>query len=169
MPVYSNIGLVPAFLINSIAFLGTAAFWEVVAWWMHKYVMHGPGWILHEDHHKKSGHKPQKNDLYALFFAFCSFLLIYNGLKWGWPPMAASGFGVALYGIGYVGFHDIMFHRRIRAIRIKPKSTYMRRIIDNHRVHHGTVTKEGATSFGFLWAPRPAVRPTGDIPEELQR
>jgi beta-carotene 3-hydroxylase len=156
-------------LIIVIAFVGTAVFWEVVAWWMHKFVMHGPGWVLHEDHHKTSGRKLQRNDLYALFFAFCSFMLIYNGLKQGWKPMAAAGFGVALYGLGYVMFHDIMFHRRFKGIRFKPKSTYMKRIIDNHRVHHGTVTRSGATSFGFLWAPRPAEKPTGDIPEELQQ
>lgn len=151
------------------AFIGTAIFWEVVAWWMHKYVMHGVGWFLHEDHHKTSGHRLQRNDAYALFFALCSFLLIYNGLRLEWPAMAASGFGVALYGVGYVTFHDIMFHRRIRAIKYKPKAKYLKRIIDNHRVHHGTVTKEGATSFGFLWAPRPAEKPTGIIPEELQK
>lgn len=155
--------------LNILALVGTALFWEFVAWWMHKYVMHGPGWVLHEDHHKTSGRRLQRNDAYALFFALCSFLLIYNGLKFSWSVMASAGFGVALYGVGYVTFHDIMFHRRIRWIRYKPRSRYMKRIIDNHRVHHGTVTREGAVSFGFLWAPRPVEPPTGEIPEELQK
>ena len=82
-----------------VAFFAAAVFWEFVAWWMHKYVMHGVGWILHEDHHKTSGRRLQKNDLYAIFFAGCSFLLIFFGLKNQWPPMAAAGFGVALYGV----------------------------------------------------------------------
>jgi beta-carotene 3-hydroxylase len=151
------------------AFLGTAIFWEIVAYWMHKHVMHGIGWFLHEDHHKTSGRRLQRNDAYAIFFAICSFLLIFNGLKFGLRPMAASGFGVALYGLGYVIFHDIMFHRRIKWIRYKPGTTYMKRIIDNHRVHHGTTTKHGAVSFGFLWAPRPIEKPTGEIPDELRQ
>ena len=160
---------IPVIIASVVAFAGTAVFWEFVAWWMHKYVMHGPGWFLHEDHHKTSGRRLQRNDAYALFFALCSFLLIFNGLKQGWFPMAASGFGVALYGVGYVVFHDIMFHRRIRWIRYKPRRLYMRRIIDNHRVHHGTVTRENAVNFGFLWAPKPTETPTGEIPDELRQ
>ena len=26
---------------------------EFTAWFNHKYIMHGPLWILHKDHHKK--------------------------------------------------------------------------------------------------------------------
>jgi beta-carotene 3-hydroxylase len=146
-------------IVSGIAFLGTAVAWEGVAYLMHRYVMHGVGWFLHEDHHRTHGHRVQKNDAYALFFAFCSFLLIYFGLLRRIPPMWASGFGVALYGVGYVGFHDIMFHRRIRALIIRPRRPYLRRIIAAHRVHHRTTTKEGATSFGFLWAPRAYAEP----------
>ena len=163
-----NISAVLEIVLIVIAFFGTAAFWEFVAWWMHKYVMHGAGWFLHKDHHVTSGRRMQLNDAYALIFAICSFLLIYNGLKYAWKPMASSGFGVAAYGLGYVIFHDIIFHRRIRGIRIKPKSTYLKRIIDNHRVHHGVVTKDGATSFGFLWAPKPAEKPSGHIPGNMR-
>ena len=140
-------------IVYILAFLGSALFFEFVAWFMHKYVMHGIGWYLHEDHHKPR-HKIQKNDAYALFFALVSFLLIYNGLKHGIAVMAASGFGVALYGAGYVAFHDIMFHRRIKWLRYKPKNSYMKRIINAHRVHHSTVTKHGAVSFSFLYAPK---------------
>ena len=34
----------------------TTVFMEAVAWLMHKYVMHGFGWGLHHDHHKKDNH-----------------------------------------------------------------------------------------------------------------
>ena len=136
-----------------VIFLATAAFWELVAWFMHKYVMHGWGWFLHEDHHKTTGRRFQKNDAYALFFASVSFLGIFFGLKLGVSYLAAFGFGVALYGVGYATFHEIMFHKRIRWIRYSPKARYMKRIINAHRVHHGTVTKEGAKSFSFLYSP----------------
>ena len=140
-------------LLYGLIFLASAAFFEFVAFFMHKYVMHGFGWYLHEDHHRPR-HKIQKNDAYALFFASISFLLIYNGLKQELYTVASAGFGVALYGLGYMIFHDIMFHRRIKRLRYRPKNSYMKRIINAHRVHHSTATKEGAVSFSFLYAPK---------------
>ncbi len=137
----------------AVVFVASAVFFEFVAWFMHKYVMHGFGWFLHEDHHRPR-HKLQKNDAYALFFALISFLLIYKGLKQQIYLMASSGFGVALYGAGYVMFHDIMFHRRIKRLRYRPKNPYMKRIINAHRTHHSTATRKGAVSFSFLYAPK---------------
>ncbi len=139
-------------LLHLIVFAGTAALWELVAVLMHRYVMHGIGWFFHEDHHKTSGRRFQKNDAYALFFALCSFLLIYFGLKNRLSLVATSGFGVAAYGLGYVLFHEIMFHKRFRHLRIPVKGPYLERIIASHRIHHSVVTKEGATNFGFLYA-----------------
>lgn len=141
-------------LLNIAIALAVAALWEVVAWAMHKYVMHGFLWVLHQDHHKPTGHKLMKNDLFAIFFASVSFLLIFFGLQNGWWPMASAGFGVALYGVGYVMFHDIMFHKRVKRLKFKPKSPYFARIINAHRIHHSTITKHDASSFSFLWAPR---------------
>ena len=144
-------------LLHVIVFLGTAVFWEFVAWFMHRYVMHGFGWFLHEDHHRKTGKKLQKNDAYAVFFALCSFLLIYGGLSVGNTLSAAAGFGVALYGIGYVLFHDIMFHKRLKNFRLPVRGRYFKHIVASHRIHHSVVTKEGATNFSFLWASRRSV------------
>ena len=142
-------------ILYSLVIVGTAVFWELVAYLMHRYVMHGFGWFLHEDHHRSSGHHLQKNDSYALFFALCSFLLIYGGLSAGLGLVAAAGFGVALYGVGYVLFHDIMFHKRFRHIRLPVKGAYLERIVASHRVHHSVVTRDGASNFGFLWARKP--------------
>ena len=36
-----------------IVFLTTFFFMEFMAWFTHKYVMHGFLWSLHKDHHKK--------------------------------------------------------------------------------------------------------------------
>ena len=140
--------------LSVLAFVGMAVFWEGVAYLMHRYVMHGIGWFLHEDHHKTHGHRLQKNDLFVLIFALCSFLMIYLGLLHRIRPLWSAGFGVALYGVGYVSFHDIMFHRRIRGLKLRPWNRYLRRIVNAHRAHHRTLTRNGATSFGFLWAPR---------------
>src|SRR5512145_2783675 len=106
--------------------IGTAFLWEFVAWGLHKHVMHGPGWFLHQDHHHPKGRGFQKNDLYALIFALVSFLLIYEGLLNRLGLMAAAGFGVALYGLGYILFHEILFHHRLKWLRIPVKGRYLK-------------------------------------------
>jgi beta-carotene 3-hydroxylase len=141
-------------IVSVLAFAGAAIGMEFVARFMHRYVMHGSGWCLHYDHHNRQGRIFQKNDLYFFFFAGLSFILIYSGLRNGIYEVASAGFGVALYGIGYVLFHDIMYHGRIKSFKFKPRSRYLKRIINAHRLHHATVTQGGALSFSFLWAPR---------------
>lgn len=145
--------------LSILLFLGTAVFMEFVAWITHKYVMHGFLWVLHKDHHHPKSRGLQRNDAFALFFATISFLLIFNGVSQGWPLMVAPGLGMALYGVGYVTFHDIMFHRRIRSLRYHPQSSYMKRIFRAHRVHHRNATREHGTSFGFLYAPKKYATP----------
>jgi beta-carotene 3-hydroxylase len=66
------------------------------------------------------------------------------------------GGGIAAYGAIYFGFHDVIVHKRI-GHRYLPKSTYMKRIMQAHRLHHVVETKDGTVSFGFLWAPKPEV------------
>ena len=56
------------FLIVIVAFVGM----EFAAWATHKYLMHGPLWFLHEDHHVLTGKPLQKNDSFALIFAIPS-------------------------------------------------------------------------------------------------
>ena len=141
-------------LVNSVCFIGAGVFWEIVAWFMHKYIMHGFGWYFHKDHHTTTGRRIQKNDIYAIFFALVSFFCIYSGLINGIIPLASAGFGIALYGIGYVLFHDVMFHKRIKWLRLSPCSKYLKRIVNAHRIHHKTVTRNGAVSFSFLYAPK---------------
>lgn len=139
-------------LLNVVVFLAMAVYMEYVAYFTHKHVMHGFLWILHKDHHRPQGRGLQKNDLFALFFSLISFLLIYSGLKQGLVLLASAGFGVALYGVGYVLFHDVMFHRRIRGIRLKPRGRYLRRIVNAHRAHHQQGGREDSVSFSFLYA-----------------
>ena len=39
--------------------------------------------------------------------------------------------------------------------RFVPRSAYMKRIVQAHRLHHVVETKRGTVSFGFLVAPAP--------------
>jgi beta-carotene 3-hydroxylase len=132
--------------------IGTFLSMEGVAWFTHKYVMHGFLWIWHRSHHTMHDHKLERNDLFALVFSLPSALLIY--FFWSVNPyMTAVGFGIMAYGIFYFIFHDIIVHQRIRW-RNKIQSKYLRRMIKAHYIHHMKRTKEGAEAFGFLYASR---------------
>jgi beta-carotene 3-hydroxylase len=143
--------------IGLIAFLATVAAMEGFAYVMHRWVMHGPGWFLHKSHHEPRDGNWELNDLYFVIFATPSILLMVGGLYWGWHSVTVwVGAGIAAYGMIYLGFHDFIVHRRI-PIRYIPKSSYMKKIISAHRLHHAVETKQGTVSFGFLIAPEPEV------------
>jgi beta-carotene 3-hydroxylase len=135
-----------------LLFLAVFAGMEAVAWLMHRYLMHGPLWVLHESHHRPRTGWFEKNDLFGIFFSVPSIILIYLGTH-GTPALLAVGLGMTAYGIAYFGFHDVIVHRRV-SVRFPPAGRYLQRITKAHLVHHKTTGKEGAVSFGFLWAPK---------------
>jgi beta-carotene 3-hydroxylase len=146
----SPIGLLALFLL-------TVALMEGFAYVMHRWVMHGPGWILHKSHHRPRTGRWELNDLYFVIFAGPSILLLLGGVQWGWGDWAtAIGAGIAAYGAIYLGFHDVIVHQRLRH-RYVPRSAYMKRIVQAHKLHHVVETREGNVSFGFLVAPPPEV------------
>jgi beta-carotene 3-hydroxylase len=135
--------------------LATVALMEGVAYGAHRWIMHGPGWFLHKSHHSPRTGPFEANDLYAVIFALPSFALIFAGLHYGIGIWAVwVGCGVAIYGAIYAIFHDVIVHRRVPHRHV-PRSPYMKRIVQAHRLHHAVETKHGAVSFGFLVAPRP--------------
>tara|TARA_B100000989_G_C19477210_1_gene443465 strand:+ start:648 stop:1121 length:474 start_codon:yes stop_codon:yes gene_type:complete len=141
-------------LINTLLFLGAFILMEGVAWFTHKYIMHGFMWRWHRSHHRVHPHPLERNDLFALVFSIPSIALImigYNAPNVSW--LKFIGFGILAYGIFYFIFHDVIVHRRIK-IPFKAKSKYLKRIIRAHYVHHETHSKEGAKAFGFLYAPK---------------
>ena len=142
-------------LLLILIFLATVAAMEGFAYVMHRWVMHGPGWFLHASHHRPRIGNWEANDLYFVIFALPSILLLLGGVQWGWGSWAtAIGAGIAAYGAIYLCFHDIIVHRRI-GHRYVPRSSYMKRIVQAHRLHHAVESKAGCVSFGFLIAPRP--------------
>ena len=144
-------------LLGLTLFLVTVGLMEGFAYVMHRWVMHGPGWFLHKSHHRPRSGWFELNDLYAVIFALPSILLLLGGVHLGWGDWAVwVGAGIAAYGAIYFGFHDVIVHQRI-GHRYLPRSTYMKRIIQAHRLHHIVETRQGAVSFGFIYAPRPEV------------
>ena len=140
-----------------LLFLGTILAMEIVANLTHRWIMHGPGWFLHASHHRHRDGLFEANDLYAVIFAVPSIVLLYGGVQLDWGSWATwVGAGIAAYGAIYFGFHDVIVHQRV-SHRYVPRSNYMKRIVQAHRLHHVTENKHGSVSFGFLWAPPPHV------------
>ncbi len=138
-------------------FILTVLFMEGFAYVAHRWLMHGPGWFLHKSHHRPRTGTFELNDLYAVVFAVPSISLFWYGIGLGHGALYAwIGGGIAAYGAIYFGFHDVIVHKRI-GHRYLPKSTYMKRVMQAHRLHHVVETKDGTVSFGFLWAPKPEV------------
>jgi len=141
-------------LICSAITIGTFLFWEFVAWFTHKYVMHGFLWVWHKSHHTVHHHTTEKNDLFAVVFSVPSIALFYYFSLVNYSPYGLSvGLGILCYGIFYLIFHDIIVHQRIRWLP-KNRSRYLQRMIHAHYVHHARHTKEDCEAFGFLWAPK---------------
>ena len=134
------------FLIVIVAFVGM----EFAAWATHKYLMHGPLWFLHEDHHVLTGKPLQKNDSFALIFAIPSASGFIFGSIYQNDILFFSGLGILLYGIAYLFVHDIFIHRRIK-IFTKPKNSYLRAVLYEHRKHHANEQKENGEFFGMLF------------------
>ena len=139
-------------IINLMMVLLLFVFMEFYAWFMHKYVMHGFLWVLHEDHHRYHESWLEKNDIFTLFFSSIAIVLLYYGTTYAMPFVLSAGIGVTLYGVCYFLFHDVMFHRRIKFLKLKPGTRYLRRIINAHATHHQKFYQQQAVAFGFLFA-----------------
>ncbi len=132
---------------------------EGVAWWSHKYVMHGFGWGWHRDHHEPHDGFLERNDRFAIvgaaisitFFALGSPLVLGEN---AWPPGTWIGLGVMGYGVIYTAVHDGLVHQRW--FRWVPRGGYAKRLVQAHKLHHATIGKEGGVSFGFIIALDPA-------------
>ena len=126
---------------------------EGVAWTMHRYLMHGPLWFIHQSHHVKSDSWFELNDVFGTVFAAASMVLLHLG-RADAPILFGMGLGLMGYGIIYFMLHDVLVHRRLPH-RITPTEGYLARIVQAHHLHHVTRGRDGAVSFGFIFAPSP--------------
>lgn len=126
---------------------------EVVAWAMHKYVLHGFLWFLHKSHHTLHKHTFELNDLFFAYYGLLAMLFFIFGTD----PIDYRfwiGAGITLYGVAYFLIHDVFIHRRIKAFG-KTSNVYLKALNMAHKVHHKVAAKDGSESFGMLWvAPR---------------
>lgn len=140
-------------IINLFITLGTFIFMEGVAWFTHKYVMHGWLWVLHKDHHQKTPDFFEKNDAFFLIFASPSILLFFFGSRGELNWMFYIGLGILLYGIAYFMIHDVVIHQRFKWFS-RSNNKYIRTIRRAHKMHHKHLGRHHGESFGMLFANR---------------
>lgn len=139
-------------LFNILLIIGTFFFMEFMAWFTHKYVMHGLGWYFHRDHHQREPGFFEKNDVFFLIFAVPSWLFIMFGMMAGNDWRVFVGIGIALYGLCYFLVHDVFIHRRFNWFK-HSDNFYLRAIRKAHKVHHKHLNKEEGECFGMLIVP----------------
>ncbi len=138
-------------LVFTVALIGM----EGVAWIVHRNVMHGSLWSLHRSHHQEGRRIFEANDLFGLAFAVLAMALFVLGARAGWRPLWWFAAGMTAYGVLYAIVHDGLVHRRLPFFKT-PTSGYLGRLAQAHQLHHVTRGKDGAVSFGFLFATDPA-------------
>ena len=134
-------------------FLITYCAMEFMAWFTHKYVMHGFLWCLHKDHHKKNHDRWfERNDVFFSFYAVVSivfFTLWRYKILWIGLPI---GLGIFAYGISYFIVHDIFIHQRFKLFR-NANNRYAKGVRRAHKIHHKHLEKEKGECFGMLVVP----------------
>jgi beta-carotene 3-hydroxylase len=141
-------------LIDALAFVVALAGMEGVAWIVHRHVMHGALWSLHRSHHEARRGVFEANDLFGIAFAAIAVVFFVLGARPGWRPLWWSAAGMTAYGVLYALVHDGLVHRRLPFFKT-PTTGYLGRLAQAHHLHHATHEKDGAVSFGFLFAPNP--------------
>lgn len=141
-------------MILSITILITFFIMEGVAWGMHKYIMHGFFWNLHEDHHVRDNHDSffERNDTFFIFFSVLSIIAFLSWSIFGSTIALGIGLGISAYGMVYFIIHDLFIHQRVKIWR-NTKNPYLLALRRAHKVHHKHIAKEEGECFGMLWVP----------------
>jgi len=139
-------------MLNAATVVGTFFFMEFVAWSAHKYLMHGPLWFLHRDHHRKEAGFFERNDAFFLIFAIPSWLGLQFGSMAGFNLWFYVGLGILIYGFTYFAIHEVFIHQRFKWFR-NSDNAYLKAARRAHKVHHKHLGKEDGECFGMLFFP----------------
>jgi len=124
---------------------------EILGWFIHKYLMHGPLWFIHHTHHRPSGKGLEWNDLFSLFFGGMGVGLLWWGLDYH-TLILGLGVGICAYGGLYFVMHDGWVHRRWK-VPVRWRIPYLEAMIRAHRAHHVSLKAKPSESFGLLCFP----------------
>ena len=140
-------------LLWILVFLSTYAFMEFIAWFTHKYIMHGFLWSLHKDHHHKDHDSWfERNDAFFIFYAIVSIGFFCAWQYGGFWPGLPIGLGIFAYGLSYFIVHDIFIHQRFKLFR-NANNWYAKGVRRAHKMHHKHLGKSDGECFGMLFVP----------------
>ena len=131
-----------------LALIGSFSIMEFMAWFTHKYIMHGFLWSLHRDH--KSWF--ERNDTFFIFYAVVSMIFVISWSDYGFTLGLPIAIGIFLYGLTYFIVHDIFIHQRFKIFR-NIDNKYARGVRRAHKIHHKNINKDGGECFGMLVVP----------------
>ena len=141
-------------LLWAIVYLGTFFIMEFVAWFSHKYIMHGFLWVWHKDHHKKESDSWfERNDLFFVVYALMSFIFVVLWNDYGYWAGLPIALGIFTYGCTYFVVHDIFIHQRFKWLK-RTNNRYAKGLRRAHKIHHKNIHKNGGECFGMLVVPR---------------
>lgn len=138
------------FFAHLLIVLLTVSGMEAWAWFSHKYILHGPLWFLHRSHHRPRRSWWEWNDTVSVLYGIIAAILIIRGAEESSWHLSV-GIGIALYGIFYFIFHDIIIHQRIKW-KHRFRHPYVKRLIWAHKQHHRHGEKNPGEAYGFLYA-----------------
>jgi beta-carotene 3-hydroxylase len=118
---------------------------EFVSYLAHRYVYHKLLWVFHKSHHSPRRGRFELNDVFPLFFATVSILLMFTALSGpSGSDLFALSIGITLYGMTYFFIHDLYVHRRIKRLRLR--IPFLLQIKKAHAIHH----RYGGEPYGLL-------------------
>lgn len=146
------------YLFNALVILATFAFMELVAYSLHRFILHTFLWFVHDTHHLPRQGLWEKNDVIAFIFGIPSWLFMMFGIMAGCDWRLYVGIGILIYGICYILIHDGLVHRRFRIFNEHPKNWYLLGLKLGHEAHHQhdnkpDYKKENDVVWGMLWVP----------------
>ena len=140
-------------LLWAVVYFGTFLIMEFIAWFSHKYIMHGFLWVWHKDHHKKEHDSWfERNDLFFVVYALMSFVFVVLWNDYGYWVGLPIALGIFTYGCTYFVVHDIFIHQRFKWLK-RTNNRYAKGLRRAHKIHHKNIHKNGGECFGMLVVP----------------
>ncbi|MBP9151506.1 MAG: sterol desaturase family protein [Flavobacteriales bacterium] len=154
-------------LTNGLIIIATFCVMELVAYSLHRFVLHTFLWFVHDTHHLPRTALFEKNDVIAFIFGIPSWLFMMFGIMGGCDARLYIGIGILIYGICYILIHDGLIHQRIK-IFSNPKNWYLIGLKLGHEAHHQhdsklDYKKENDVVWGMLWVPHSYFRQAKEI------
>ena len=136
--------------LHILVFFTTFFIMEFMAWFSHKYIMHGFLWVLHADHHKKDHNSWfERNDAFFIFYAVVSIGCF---LLWKYEIFEFVPADLSQSCCCYFFVHDIFIHQRFKLLR-NADNRYARAVRRAHKMHHKHIGKSHGECFGMLIVP----------------